>query len=63
MKKFLYIFICSCFVILGCLSFTGCGEQFIEERTYQLVNMQVIEIKLQMMAIILTLKMESLPIL
>ena len=45
MKKFLYIFICSCFVILGCLSFTGCGEQFIEERTYQLVNMQVIRDK------------------
>ena len=45
MKKFLYIFICSCFVILGCLSFAGCGEQFIEERTYQLVNMQVIRDK------------------
>lgn len=42
-KKVLSILACFCLVILGGFSLAGCGEQFIEEKTYQLVNMQVIK--------------------
>lgn len=42
-KKILSILGCFCFLIFAGVCFAGCGEQFIEERTYQLINMQVIK--------------------
>lgn len=44
-KKVLPIIACICLIILGAFGLAGCGSQFIEERTYQLVNMQVIKDK------------------
>lgn len=43
MKKLGVMIACACLIIFGGVFLTACGEQFIVERNYQLINMQVIE--------------------
>lgn len=44
-KRFGAIMACFCFIIGGAFALTACGEQFIEEREYQLVTMEIIKDK------------------